>query len=378
MRQKTSDLRQLHASVILNVRKGKATSRTDLAQALGISASTVGLYSDQLIASGHLSETGLDQGSMGRPRRRLCVEKTPGWFAGLEFNASRLHITSVDFAGDVIPGESLPVAPEATAAEVERLIIKTLEAWIRRVPLPLLGIGIGAPGLVDSSLGVSLRYDFIRGWKDVPLQSLLNRAFQVPVQVENNLRAIAMAERWFGNHRDETNYVVVGPRSGFAIASVQNGELVHGAHHALGEIGLWPWPLSGGSGTRDLHHALSAPMTYRRLAGLHEQAPVPEDLHTALLSLVNDSSTRWAEVAADYARVMACIQLILDPRICLLHGPLTALGTRFCSEVSLAALSIAPALRDIPLRLECSALGDEAGALGAASLAMECWLPTHV
>lgn len=378
MRQKTSDLRQLYASVILNVRKGKARSRTDLAQALGISASTVGLYSDQLIATGHLNETGLDQGSMGRPKRMLSVEKSPGWFAGIEFNASRLFITGVDFSGDILTGESLPLAPEATAAEVERLILTTLRSWAQRIPLPLLGVGVGAPGLVDSARGISLRYDFIRGWKEVPLQDILAREFNVPVQVENNLRAIALAERWFGSHRHETNYVVVGPRNGFAIASVQDGELLHGANHALGEIGLWPWPLSGGSGSRELHHELSAPMTYRRLAGLPVQAPVPEDLHTALLSLVHDSSTQWQEVAQDYARVLACIQLVLDPRICLLHGPLTALGTRFCQEVMAAAVQIAPALKDIPLQLECSQLGDNAGALGAASLAMEAWQPEHV
>lgn len=378
MRQKTSDLRQLYASTILHIRSGRATSRTTLARALGISASTVGLYVDQLIATGHISESGLEHGSMGRPKRRLMVKHEPGWFAGVEFNADRLQIVGLDFSGQILSGEKVSLPASPSAAEVEASILSSIAQLQTLQSSPLLGVGVGAPGLVNSKDGISLRYSFVRGWENVPLKRLLNEKFKVPVQVDNNLRTIALAERWFGDHRDETDYVIVGPRSGFAIACVQAGKLVHGAHHAAGEIGLWPWPLGGEGPRRELHHWLSAPMTYRRLAGLSETAPVPEDLHTAMASLVNDPSTQWDEVAADYARVLGCVQLLLDPKLCLLHGPLTMLGDRFCEAVMLASIQVAPALYEVPLKLVRSQLGDDAGALGAASLAMEAWLPTYV
>ncbi|MES2505927.1 MAG: ROK family protein [Verrucomicrobiota bacterium] len=375
MRQKTSDLRQLFASTVLNVRRGSATSRTTLARTLGLSASTVGLYVDQLISTGHLSESGLEHGFMGRPKRRLMVRRDPGWFAGVEFNADRVQVTGLDFSGQILLGERVHLQANPSAAEVEAIILLGLGQLQRQQSTPLLGIGVGAPGLVNSAEGISLRYAFVRGWENVPLKRLLEDRFKVPVHVENNLRSIALAERWFGEHREETDYVIVGPRSGFAIASVQAGELVQGAHHASGEIGLWPWPLGGESPRRELHHWLSAPMSYRRLAGLGETAPVPEDLHTAMASLANDRSTQWDAVVADFARVLGCVQLLLDPKICLLHGPLTALGDRFCEAVMEASLHVAPALRDVPLKLVRSRLGDDAGALGAASQAMETWLP---
>ncbi|TDU70984.1 putative NBD/HSP70 family sugar kinase [Prosthecobacter fusiformis] len=378
MRQKTSDLRQLLASTILHVRSGRATSRTGLARSLEISASTVGIYVDQLIATGHLDESGLEHGSMGRPKRRIQVSGSLGWFAGVEFTASRVQLIGLDFSGKMIEMEEIRLPEDPSIAEVKEIICAGLTRWQSKQALPLLGIGVGAPGLVNSQEGISLRYAFVRGWENVPVRDLLVQKFGVPVMVENNLRAIALAERWFGSHREESNYVVVGARSGFGIACVQGGVLIHGANHAAGEVGLWPWPLAGECTRGELHHWLNAPMAYRRLAGISETAPVPEDLYTAMSSLVNDRGTLWDEVVMDYARVLGCVQLLMDPSVCLLHGPLTALGDRFCQAIMDASLKIAPALGDLRLQLVRSQLGDNAGALGAASLAMETWMPTFI
>lgn len=378
MRQKTSDLRQLYASTIIHIRSGRAISRSSLAQTLGISASTVGIYVDQLLATGHLNETGLDHGGMGRPKRKLEVQASPGWFAGIEFTADRIQLTGVDFSGQAMATEKIPLFASTSAAEIQEMISQSLKRWVSSQPLRLLGIGVGAPGLVDSANGICLRFDFIPDWKNVPLGEILYHRFGVPVVVENNLRAIAMSERWFGSHRKEKDYLIVAARSGFGVANVQAGQLMHGAHHAAGEIGLWPWPLAGDDTGQALHHSLSAPMAYRRLAGLSETAPVPQDLYTALFSLAEERGPRWDEVAADYGHVMAYMQLLLDPQFCVLHGPLTALGDPFCRAIMKAALHFAPALNDIPLILNCTQLGDEAGALGAASLAMEAWMPNHV
>lgn len=375
MRQKVSDLRLFFASTILNVRSGRALSRTDLAQALGISASTVGIYVDQLIASGHLDESGLDHGSMGRPKRLLRVRSSPGWFAGVEFNASRLHITGLDFAGKPLGSKEIRLNEGQDAGGVAELVSEVLARQVDREGRKLLGIGIGAPGIVNSVQGLCIRYSFIPGWENIPLGAVLEQRFQVPVAVENNLRVIALAERWFGSHREENDYVIVGPRNGFGLACVQSGRLVQGAHHAAGEIGLWPWPLAGSATPQEMHRMLSAPRIYRRLAELPESAPVPEDLPEAVAALRHVRGPQRDAVVEDIARVLGCVQLILDPVIFLLHGPLAGLGNEFCQEVMEAAKGIFPALHEVSFKLECTRLADDAGALGAASLAMEAWMP---
>jgi hypothetical protein len=73
--------------------------------------------------------------------------------------------------------------------------------------------------------------------------------------------------------------------------------------------------------------------------------------------------------------VLASLQLLLDTAVYFLHGPLIALGERFCRSICNAIPDFAPSLQGREFKLIPSLLGDDAGALGAASLAMEQWQP---
>jgi predicted NBD/HSP70 family sugar kinase len=225
---------------------------------------------------------------------------------------------------------------------------------------------------------VGARYAFIPDWQNVPIAAALRERFEAPVTVENNLRAIALAERWFGGGRDLEDYIVLGPRSGFGVAIVQGGRLMRGAHFAAGEMGHWPWPAGAGGAGGELHDALSAPAVWRRLAGVTSRARLPEDLRVALAKFSAAEGGAWAEIIGDYARAISCLQLIFDTECFFLHGPLTSLGDRFCAEVVAAVRTTASGLAESGLRIVPSTLGDDAGALGAASLAMESWAPAFV
>jgi hypothetical protein len=82
-----------------------------------------------------------------------------------------------------------------------------------------------------------------------------------------------------------------------------------------------------------------------------------------------------ALVVRSYAHVLGCLHLLLDSDAYLLHGPLTALGARFCDEIVTETGRLIPTLKDRLPRFLPSHLGDAAGALGAACLAMELWKP---
>ena len=81
---------------------------------------------------------------------------------------------------------------------------------------PLLGIGVGVPGLVDRKRGTGRYFSFIKQWKDVPVTELLQQRFKTAVTVENNLRVIALAERWFGGGHDLRDYVILGHAAALA------------------------------------------------------------------------------------------------------------------------------------------------------------------
>jgi predicted NBD/HSP70 family sugar kinase len=373
MRNKPSVQTALLGSIILHLRSQRANSRSTLSKISGLSPSTVGLYVDQLLSASWLTETGLEQGVMGRPKRKLSLRADAGWFAGIEFNAERLRAVCVDFAGAPKNAIVTRLPAKVDTRSVIKEIKNAIAELAKKAEGPLCAVGVGAPGIIDPVAGRAVFYSFIPDWRNVPLVAEVQRRFHTKVILENNLRAIALAERWFGGGRELDDYVVLGPRSGFGMAIVKNGKLVNGAHHAAGEIGCWPWP--NGSQQKALHDSLSAPAVWSRLSSSSTKSKLPSDLYEALSVYRESSSKEWQSVVDDYVNLLELLQWLLDSHTYFLHGPQTALGERFCQAIVEKLKRRVPTFRDSMLQLVPSTLGDDAGALGAASLAMEGWVP---
>lgn len=376
MRHKTAFQKNLIAECILHLRSRRADSRSSLSRAMGISPSSAGQHVDQLTAKGFVTESGYGIGKIGRPHRLIHLHPEAGWFAGIEFHAQRVRAVSVDFTGKVITRQYRPLPENPGMADVRQAVGGVLAELTTEVGTPLLAVGLGVPGIVNSQARLALRYSFIRDWKNIRVEDILHVPAGVPVMLDQNLRAIALAERFYGLQARLKNYVVLGARSGFGAAIVQDGQLSAGSRHSAGEIGLWPWPLHGANGsTQELHHALSAVSTWRRLSGAAETATPPDDLEEAFSKLAAAPARLRKEVAADYGRVIGCMQLMLDPEVFIIHGPLIHLGMEFFRDITASAERMMPILRSVPMRIEPTELGDEAGPLGAACLAMENWQP---
>ncbi|SKA81426.1 Sugar kinase of the NBD/HSP70 family, may contain an N-terminal HTH domain [Prosthecobacter debontii] len=375
MRTKPADQTQLLAAILLQLRGQHAVSRSGLAKLMGLSPSTVGIYVDHLTAMGYVHESGLEQGPMGRPQRRLHLNENVGWFCGVEFNAERVQAVRVDFAGQQRAAVARPLPHRVDTRTVLDEIARAVNDLSQIGSGEMLSLGFGVPGLVSPTEGIAVHYSFIPDWRRIPIVQDMRARFpgRVNITLENNLRAIALAERWFGGGRQLDDYVILGPRRGFGVAIMKNGQLVQGGHHAAGEIGRWPWPLD--SRGAEVHDELSAPAVWRRLTHSAHHAPLPKDLHTAFQAFATDESEVWHEIATDFGRVMGLLHLLLDAKSYFLHGPLTALGERFCREIVRQTVRLNPALAQMQPTIVPSSLGDEAGALGAACLAMEAWVP---
>ncbi len=373
MRNKPAVQTALLGSILLHLRSQQAISRSTLSKATSLSPSTVGLYVDQLISASFITESGLEQGTMGRPQRTLSLRPEAGWFAGIEFNAERLRAVCVDFAGVQKSSLVTHLPTKIDTRGVLKEIRHSITELGKQAEGPLRAIGVGAPGIIDPIAGIAIHYAFISDWLNVPLVAEIQQRFHVQVTLENNLRAIALAERWFGGGHGLEDYVVLGPRHGFGMAMVKNGKLISGAHHAAGEIGNLKWPIKGKQG--ELHDVLSAPAVWRRLNGLPPTSKLPRDLYQALSKFSDESGKAWQSIVDDYATLLELLQRLLDSHTYFLHGPLTALGERFCKAIVEKLLAQVPSFRDMTLQLVPSTLGDDAGSLGAASLAMEIWVP---
>lgn len=115
-----------------------------------------------------------------------------------------------------------------------------LDEALRAGADPLAAVGVGAPGPVDQATGVLLAPPNLPGWRDVPLAASLAEAFAVPVRVENDANAAALAEFRFGAGRGVRDMVLLTMSTGVGGGAISAGRLVRGAQGFAAELGHVP------------------------------------------------------------------------------------------------------------------------------------------
>jgi len=110
---------------------------------------------------------------------------------------------------------------------------------------PLEVIGVSAPGPVDLRTGTLRNPPNLPGWRDVPLVEVLSETFSVPVRIENDANAAALAEHRFGAGRGATDIVFLTMSTGIGGGVLCGGRLVRGARGFAGELGHVPVVPSG-------------------------------------------------------------------------------------------------------------------------------------
>lgn len=369
-------------SVVRQLRLRHGVSRVELARQLAVAPSTVGIHVDRLVDDGFLREGRLLRTGSGRPPTVVELNPEAGQFIGIDLDAREIYAVSVDFAQRKIQQRIEPIRPTDRADDVVSRIATAIES-VRDDSRELLGVGLAIPGTVDAESRIGLHYEFIEGWTNVEIGSRIGAAFDVPILIENNIRAMALAERWFGSGVDCENFLCVGVRSGIGSGIVLNGELYRGVNGLAGEIGNWP-VASNGSGTVTLEQIASLRVIQQTLtrvihAGhptglklVNRTVPVEQILAQAAAGnpLVQDTLKTAANAIG---QVLAQLSLTLNPSRLIICGPLADLETAFVSPLRESMTAVMPAFHSRIPEVICSNLGQLTGALGAAALATQAW-----
>ncbi|WP_437222135.1 ROK family protein [Planctomicrobium sp. SH661] len=372
--------RDLECQIVRCLRGKKALSRVELARRMELAPSTIGAYVDRLISHGYLQEgRKLSQGT-GRPATAIGLNPLAGCFAGIDFEGRHFWVTAVDFAQQVLHSKRVPIQPSETAEailEKAEIAIASTIGGDRK----LLGLAIGVPGLIDMEKGVAVHYSHIRGWSDLPLKQRFEARFKVPVSLENNIRAMALAEELFGQGQGVRNFICVGVRSGIAAGIVIDNQLYTGANHLAGEIGNYPCPQGA---TLEQRASLLAVLETLEEAirngeptklSLRRDRLHLQDLLVAARAqdpLVQDVFWNTGKVLG---RVLAQITFVLNPEKIIVSGPLAEFESTFIRSIreEMDTLLLPPHSK-MP-EVVGSTLGEYSGALGAAALAVREWVP---
>ena len=175
-----------------------------------------------------------------RPSAAQNVDEDPRVVVGVDIGGSNLRVALADLGGTVLGKWSASTKETSSPEMVIAQIGKGIDSLLKDSSASrssLAAIAAGAPGITDREAGVVVATSYLRGWRDVPFQSLLESAFHIPAAVENDVRMAALGEHWMGVARGISNFVFLAIGTGIAAGIFANGTLLRGARCTAGEVG---------------------------------------------------------------------------------------------------------------------------------------------
>jgi len=210
-------------------------SRAELARLTGLTRTTVSGLVAELIQDELVGEVGLGPSIGGKPPTLLQIVADSRSLLGVDLASHEFHGAVVNLRGQVQYRYSIPLKGDAEVDPLER-VYELVDGLLPMCKSPILGIGIGTPGLVNSEQGI-VRYSVNLDWRNLPLGANLKERYHLPVCVANDCQAAALAETTFGANKNTPNLIVVKVGRGIGSGIVLNGRLYGGYDFCGGEIG---------------------------------------------------------------------------------------------------------------------------------------------
>lgn len=231
--------------------------------------------------------------------------------------------------------------------------------------------GIAVPGVVDEARGIAV-WSANVGFRDVPLRELAETRLGLPAALGHDVRVGGLAEARLGAGRDARHVLFVAIGTGIAAAHVVDGSATVGAHGAAGEIGhilVRPdGPRCGCGRPGCLETVASASAIGRRYSGLAGTSATAAEVANRAAAGEELAGQVWREAVEALADGLATGQALFDVEAMVIGGGLAQAGVGLLDPLR-AALRERLTFHREP-RLVAAALGDEAGCLGAALLAL--------
>ncbi|MFI8435250.1 ROK family protein [Streptomyces sp. NPDC079020] len=223
-------------------------SRGELAGRTGLSSTAITKAARPLIDDGYLHELPPERTApgAGRPVNPLAVTPDREFFVGVKISGDRLFGAVCDLLAGVraTAGRTLSdCRPEAVCALLSEMVDELLDSDpVFRARTRHLGVAVS--GDVDRGSG-RVRCSGRLGWRDIPLAEMVTGSTGLTVTVENDVKALTVAEYWFGEGIGTGYFALVTIGAGIGSALVVNGQLLTGAYGVAGEMGHIPVDPSG-------------------------------------------------------------------------------------------------------------------------------------
>ncbi len=376
-----ADVRRHNAGLVLgSVASAGPLSRAEVSVRTGLTRATVGSIVDDLIESGLVSEQGTrSRTGVGRPGTDLALVPDGGAGVGLEINVDGLTVVLVDLTGAVrhrgaIPGDQRTQPAAGVLRAAARLVDDALAA-ARDQHIPVLGIGVAVPGLVDLGEQV-LRIAPNLGWTDVAviekLHSYSITTWPARVTLDNEANLAALGELWSGDHGSTDSFVLVNGDVGVGAGVVLDGRLHRGSRGFGGELGHLPVAPDGPEcrcGARGCLEQVAGLDWILSRAGI-DVLPGQVGTHLLLKALREESPSAVAaveEAAGSLGVGVAAMVNLFDVDTVVLGGVFAPLFPWLEEPLRASVARRVLSAPWAPVSVSASRLGSDAAVIGAAT-----------
>ncbi|MFF9512258.1 ROK family transcriptional regulator [Streptomyces sp. NPDC014727] len=375
-------------SVVLELIRNASSgiSKAEIAARSGLSDQTVSNAARRLLADRLIIEAGTQVRGRGKPPVMLRLQPRSRFAVGVHLDPAVVTCVLIDLAGEVVARRCLRAPLTAAPDEAVPAIaaeVRTLISDARIDGSAVVGIGVASPGPIDAAHGVILDPPLLPGWRDTPLRERLGAASGLPVLLEKDVNAAALAEIWVIGDAYRSDFAFFYLGSGIGIGLAVDREVLRGTSGNAGDGGALVVPSQDQPRKRDsdmLGH-VAAPHALVAQAvdeGVLTRAEAP-DLDAGYSELLRRATAGDPGARAIVRRAGRNIASGIVSVVNLLDIDDVVFGGPYWEPIAPLVLPDIRTLVDAspyrmtrkPVSLGSSAIGDDVAAIGAASLVLD-------
>jgi predicted NBD/HSP70 family sugar kinase len=224
------------ALVLKTITDHESISRAEIARITSLTRTTVSEIVADLIEGGLVSEIGMGTSQGGKNPILLSLVEDSRYLIGLDLAHSEFLGAVSNLRGKIRLTNSQSVR-NCGGDEALHAVFEILDRLVGTALQPIVGIGVGTPGLVNTNEGVVVNAVNL-DWQNLPLAGMIEERYHLPAYVLNDSQAAAMGEYNYGEgHLSESNLVVINARHGIGAGIIVDHQLFQGDGGGAGEIG---------------------------------------------------------------------------------------------------------------------------------------------
>lgn len=294
---------------------------------------------------------------------------------GVDIGGTKVAIAVVNSPGQIVDQTVIPTDKTIEPADMITQINKTIESLLAQTDISIeqiAGIGVGSPGPLDTKSGVISCPPNLQTWIDIPIVEQMQHYFPVPVALENDANAAALAEKWLGAAQEHNNFVYITISTGIGAGLYADGKLLGGARGNAGDIGHTVIDPSYGQCPCGQYGCLEHIASGTAIAKRGSELAGKELSTKEVFDRYQEGDSIIKPFISDVFRIIgvACVSVIntLDPEKIVIGGGVSKVGAPLFNAVNdyVSQYALNPDGRKTPV--VPAVLDQNAGVVGAAAL----------